>query len=681
MSEGKDEKTKKMAHFEVEMDDDHSHDRKSFGQKLARTGSAFTKSTRAWMDERLNPHNFTEQQKHGLFDMASNVVLLIIFYCAMVFMMGGNHMLPGDAGTEEGKMFCLILIWFCSLIAGWCMDKIGMPPLLGMLLSGMILKNWQYLSDEMKDPVANLPATWSEGIRAAGLSVILMRSGLELDIPQVKKAGLAAVRLTCLPGILEAFVVAAGGVIFFDMEFPLAISMGFILAAVSPAVVVVGMFNLQKGGYGVHKGIPSLVVAAASFDDVVAISGFSIAISFAIPHNDSDEGHSMFMTLMHGPLEIILGVILGMVGGHILAMTKVWNMRWKRTAITFGLGMAFMFGMLDLGFSGAGAMGGLIMGMVASVRWRDGTPTRLAKRKDEHYIHQTESDLAAIWSLICQPLLFGVIGSALDFGLIPVETIPKSMLVCFIGLCFRLPMAFVATYGKGLTEKERAFVALSWIPKATVQAALCAVPLQKIKDAMENDPHYSDAEFEKWEKWGYDVLTTAVLSILMTAPLGLIFIQVLGPRWLSHDIITEDDLSDTENDPLSVESLGGLTEEERILALASSLDGDLKTILTNKLNAAEHLVEKNHGKLSHSQLEIFQKQMFFIKKIAEISNIDAADRIKVLDTPGNFFKVASSHQRRVSGSISFPPEKERSNSAPETPSKEISRKHFASAAL
>jgi len=126
--------------------------------------------------------------------MASNVVLVGIFYVAMVFMMGETNMLPGDADTTDGKMFCMVLIWFCSLLGGYTMDKLGMPPLLGMLIAGMVLKNWQYLSDNMTDPVKNLPDSWSEGIRAAGLSVILMRSGLELDIPQVKKAGMAAVR-------------------------------------------------------------------------------------------------------------------------------------------------------------------------------------------------------------------------------------------------------------------------------------------------------------------------------------------------------------------------------------------------------------------------------------------------------------------------------------------------------
>ena len=486
--------------------------------------------------------------------MIGHLLLIISFYAAFTFIIGSSHMLYG------GALFCLVLIWFCSLCGGFFMDKIGLPPLLGMLIMGMILKNWQYLPN-CEDPVAGLPDTWSEAIRASGLSVILMRSGLELDIPAVRKAGLAAVRLTCLPGILEAFAVATGGMLIFDMGFPLALTMGFILAAVSPAVVVVGMFNLQKQGYGVTKGIPSLVVAAASFDDVVAISGFSIAASFAIKNDHDEEGHSMAMTLLHGPLEIIFGVILGFAGGYTLSFTKIWNKRWKRSAVVFSLGMLFMFGMLDWGYSGAGAMGGLIMGMVGSVHWRAGTPKPFAKRADAHYIHETESDLALSWSLLFQPLLFGVIGSALDFGMVPVRTIPRSIAVCCLGLIFRLPMAYFATYGKGLTDQERTFVALSWIPKATVQAALCAVPLGKIKEAMEGNDKYTDAEREKWESWGYDILTTAVLSILLTAPLGLLFIQYLGPRWLTRDIEEEEDIE--EEDPLDAKELEKLSEEVR----------------------------------------------------------------------------------------------------------------------
>mmetsp|Transcript_22660 Transcript_22660/g.42595 ORF Transcript_22660/g.42595 Transcript_22660/m.42595 type:complete len:699 (+) Transcript_22660:104-2200(+) len=653
----------KMAHFEIE-DGDHSHEytetdedvenRRSF---FSERTSHFTKSTRQWAEHVLDVKNFEKAQSSGFFDVLGHMFMVVVLYYALLFMIGEDNMLPG------GGMFCMTLIWFCSLVGGFLMDKAHMPPLLGMLISGMVLKNWQYLPG-MSDPVAELPASWSEGIRAAGLSVILMRSGLELDIPAVKKAGMAAVRLTACPGIIEAFVVAIGGMVIFDMEFPLALSMGFILAAVSPAVVVVGMFNLQKAGYGINKGIPSLVVAAASFDDVVAISGFSIAVSFAIPSHGED--HSMAMTLMHGPLEIIFGVLLGFTGGAVLSATRIWNKRWKRSACVLGLGMLFMFGMLRQGFSGAGAMGGLIMGMVGSVCWREGKPALLAKRADEHYIHHAESDLALLWSLLCQPLLFGVIGTALDFGLIPAETIPKSILVCCFGLLFRLPIAFFATYGKGLTQKERGFVALSWIPKATVQAALCAVPLDKIKESMENNDEYTTEEYQKWEKWGYDILTTAVLSILLTAPLGLIFIQVLGPRWLSKDI--EDEVEPDEEDPLhgALDDEENMSEEQKLAALAASDSSDLKTLMLQKIRKIEATMNTKNGHLTHTELMDFRKAIWQVKKVAEVCSIEGGGT-KLLDTAGNFFRVANTmekkEERRASRSNSME-ERERRASAP-----------------
>jgi len=158
-------------------------------------------------------------------------------------------------------MFVLLLIWFCSHVGAFFVEKAGLPPLLGMLIAGMILVNLKMI-DGMENPIEALPSSWSEGIRASGLCVILMRSGLELDIPAVQASGMAAVRLTLLPGIVEAFTIAFTGIFVFKMSFALSLCMGFILAAVSPAVVVVGMFNLQKKGYGVIKGIPRCVQVA-----------------------------------------------------------------------------------------------------------------------------------------------------------------------------------------------------------------------------------------------------------------------------------------------------------------------------------------------------------------------------------------------------------------------------------
>jgi len=398
--------------------------------------------------------------------------------------------------------------------------------------------------------------------------------------------------------------------------------------------------------------VHSLVVAAASFDDVVAISGFSIAFSFAVP---SHESHSTVMTLLHGPLEIIFGVLLGFSGGYLISFTRIWNKRWKRTAVVLGLGLMMMFGMLRLGYSGAGAMGGLIMGMVGSVNWRAGTPVLMSKRADEHYIHHAESDLALIWSMVCQPLLFGVIGSALDFTEIPMETIPKAILVVFCGLCTRLPIAYFATYGKGLTTHERGFIALSWIPKATVQAALCAVPLDRF---IENW-HYRDCvdegvgdspltsaeyiscmdEYDQDMKWGYDILTTAVLGILLTAPMGLIFIQVLGPKWLSHDVDEESGPTGGDEDVYGSKmskddkEFVDYLEKKGIVELQ-----DLKDVMDEKLHEIEDLVILRKGHLTKEDAKTFTKNMFQIKKIADMCVVDMGGK-KLLDTAGNFFKL------------------------------------------
>lgn len=462
--------------------------------------------------------HFTQKERDVL-QMVGNIAIIALLYVFLLLMLGGHHLyddlLPG------GKAWAMVLIWLCSSLGGALSQAVKVPPLLGNLVAGIILKNIN------PDPVQAFPSVWGETIRLAGLATILMRSGLELDVPAVKSAGMCALRLTLCPGVSEAITTGGFATLIFGMPVALGVSLGFILAAVSPAVVVVGMFTLQRQGYGVAKGIPSLVVAAASFDDVIAISGFSMAIGLAIPSDHS----SLAENILHGPLTIIFGVLLGVLGGFIISITRVWNVRWKRTVATFSLGMVFMFGSAKLHYSGSGAMGGLIMGMAASVLWASGKPGWAAKRADAHYAHRAEADLAFAWELVFQPLLFGVIGTALDFRVVERSTIPKAIGLVLIGLCVRTPAAYAATYGRGLNFKERAFIALAWLPKATVQAAYAALPLDLARQLIDED----DSKYDDYEKWGQQILTTAVLSILISAPLGLLFIQVLGTKWLTCD--------------------------------------------------------------------------------------------------------------------------------------------------
>ncbi len=199
-----------------------------------------------------------------------------------------------------------------------------------------------------------------------------------------------------------------------------------------------------------------------------------------------------------------------------------------------------MFGMKRLSFAGAGAMGALITGIVASHNWKNGIPKELVTEASKSYIQDTEVHVSIIWRMIFEPLLFGFIGCSLDFDLLQ-GNLGKSVSVVVIGVSFRLVAAYLATRGElTLTEKERAFIALVWIPKATVQAALCSFPLMLARDVMDSEHQ----DFDKYILWGYQIVSTAILSILITAPLGLVFIEFLGSKWLTKD---EDEHSKVQN--------------------------------------------------------------------------------------------------------------------------------------
>jgi NhaP-type Na+/H+ or K+/H+ antiporter len=301
------------------------------------------------------------------------VLLFVIVYLFLYFLCG-SIVLPegGDVNVPSGAFFSVLLIWATAVLAGQLCAKFKIPELLGMLMAGLILAN---LPGNLVD---GLPDKWSSNIRAAGLSVILMRSGLELDMEAFKKIGWMAVRLTVLPGVSEAIVAGLCATIIFNMTVPLGMCLGFILGAVSPAVVVLGMFKLQSEGFGVFKGIPSLVVAAASFDDVVAITGYTIFKSFAL-----GGGGSMAATVLHGPAEVIGGCLAGGVAGLLCGCTRLWNKRWKRSAVVMTLGLFMMFLARYVESGGGGAMAALAMGICANkvrVEWRGRAGRHLRQR-------------------------------------------------------------------------------------------------------------------------------------------------------------------------------------------------------------------------------------------------------------------------------------------------------------
>lgn len=468
-------------------------------------------------------NDFTQPIEHH-HEILSLFVICGLGYAAL-YVMFGDTFLPFELGWS------VLLLLAGSHLASQLCTRVGLPPLIGMLLSGIVLRNLP------GDIIGGMTKKWSSGIRASGLSLILLRSGLEMELDQVKSLGPITSRLTVLPACVEALSSGLASVGIFNMPLFLGLSQGFILAAVSPAVVVTGMLKLQELSIGTAKGIPSLVIAAASMDDVFAITGFSLFIGLAVPHG------TLLWNIVQGPLNVIFGVVGGVVAGLLISHGELFEQRWKKVAALVTAGMALMFTAKKFHFPGAGPLASLIAAVVAQQAWRKHEDAKFPGYATYDMLHQIEHDLATIWKIVSQPLLFAVIGSEIDFIKIPASTLPKALAVTLIGVLLRIPVAYGAVSGGYYTKIEKAFIALSWLPKATVQAALASVPLELIEEYKSDDPEYL--------AWGEDIVTVAVVSIILTAPAGVFIINNLGPKWLSQDKDKrrEDDVLNANNLP------------------------------------------------------------------------------------------------------------------------------------
>ncbi|XP_048469409.1 sodium/hydrogen exchanger 9B2-like [Rhincodon typus] len=314
----------------------------------------------------------------GIIASVLTKVIMVILLWAVVWSITGPECLPG------GNLFGNLILFVCAVLGGKIVGMIkfpNLPPLpglLGMLLAGFILRNIPVVSDAIY-----IDYKWSSSLRSIALAIILTRAGLGLDAKALRKLKAVCLRLAFGPCLSESCVCAVLGHYLLHLPWSWSFILGFVMGAVSPAVVVPCMLMLQKDLYGVDKGIPTLLMAAGSFDDILAITGFNTCLGIAF---------------------------------------------------SSGLGIATLS----------------------------------------------------------------------------------------IALVVRILVTFLMVHFSGFNIKERIFISLAWIPKATVQAAIGSVALDMAR--IRNDKTATD--------YGLSVLTVAFLGILITAPIGAVIIGLLGPKLL-----------------------------------------------------------------------------------------------------------------------------------------------------
>ncbi|XP_048189502.1 sodium/hydrogen exchanger 9B1 [Perognathus longimembris pacificus] len=435
----------------------------------------------------------------------------IITYGIILFSIWGIlWALSGPEALPGGNLFALLVIFFSAFLGGKLLQLIKiptvppLPPLLGMLLAGFLIRNLPYINKYV-----HVQTTWSSTLRITALTIILMRAGLGLDPEALKHLKGVCLRLSFGPCITEACSAAIFS--HFIMKFPWkwGFLLGFILGAVSPAVVVPSMLFLQEKGYGVEKGIPTLLVAASSMDDIIAITGFNIFLSLAF--STGAVIHNLLSSLREIVIAVLVGVILGCFA-HYFPSSDQEKLPKRRAFLMLSMCIFVVLGSERIGLHGSGGLCTLVLTFVAGNKW--------SKDKTE-----VQKIISKAWNIF-QPLLFGLVGSEVSVASLESNTIGFSVIILSLALCTRILTAFLLMSFAGFTFKEKIFIALAWMPKATVQAVLG--PL-----AMETARLTSAPELEVYAK---NVMTMAFLAILITAPNGALFIGILGPKVLTrHD--------------------------------------------------------------------------------------------------------------------------------------------------
>jgi len=423
-------------------------------------------------------------------------------------------------GTAEpgGNIFSLLVLFVLCHIGGEIVSTVKLPPLLGMLIVGICLKSipsLKFIGD-------NIDHDWSKVLSKIALIVILIRAGLGLDPVKLKEIKFTVLKMAIVPVAVEASTYGILAHFMLGMPFLWSFMMGFVLSAVSPAVVVPAILNISGRGYGLNKGIPTLIMSAAAVDNVINISGFGIMLGITFSTG------SLTMQIFQGPIDVLIGLTYGIIAGYIclhLPNRKEEGAMVTRFVLLLVGGCVAVFGAIKIGYGGAGALACLVMAFVAGVGWRN---QGLSDAQNP-----VKGYFGTMWTFF-QTFLFGLMGASMDITALDSDTVSWGILCIAVGTGLRFCASFASTFGSGFNLREQIYVTMGRFPKATIQAAIGSAAL---------DYAESIGADEQSIAWGRQLLTIATLIILITAPIGSAFLILSAPKLL-HKTVKEEETKD-----------------------------------------------------------------------------------------------------------------------------------------
>lgn len=404
---------------------------------------------------------------------------------ASAIFLQGHQLFCYPEKEENGMLTSLGLVLLLGMALGALAKRLKLPSLVGMLIAGMILG--PYALNLLSDSLLNISAD----LRQLALIIILTRAGLSLDVEALKRVGRPAILMCFVPACFEILGMTLLAPALLGVSTLDAAIMGAVVGAVSPAVIVPRMIRLSEEGWGVDRGIPQLILAGASVDDVFVIVMFTAFTGLASGGTGLTAG-----AVLSIPASILTGVAAGLLLGWLLAQWfRRVHMR-DSVKVVILLSLAFLLVAAEDALEGIFPFSGLLSVMGAGVglqRWRSVVAQRLSLK------------FSKLW-VAAEVALFVLVGAAVDLRY-ALSAGVMAILAVLGALCFRAVGVLVCVSGAHFSPKEKLFCVLGYLPKATVQAAIGGVPLAMGLGC------------------GQIVLTVAVIAILVTAPLGALAID------------------------------------------------------------------------------------------------------------------------------------------------------------
>ncbi|MGL5695330.1 MAG: cation:proton antiporter [Peptostreptococcaceae bacterium] len=406
-------------------------------------------------------------------------------------------------------IFSLILIGIIANYSGKLAEKLKLPPLIGMMIVGMLIGP-SFFNLVPKEAL-NLGPT----LKDIALVTVLFIAGLGINVSQIKKIGRPAVLLSVLPATLEGFTVAFLAMIFLDFTFTQGAILGFIIAAVSPAVLIPSMVSLIDRKVGQDKAIPQMLLVGASADDTIAITLFTTFLGIYM-QSASGEQISVLNQIVSIPLTIIVSVFVAIavfiISKKIIEST---NNKYLKVAIAFLICLSMRMVETKLNIE-------IFNSLLAVMAY--GFCIRNYTTNSSEIIL---SKMNSIWS-IGKLYLFTFVGMAINPSVVG-EYLLVGITILSISLSIRSIGVLLALIGTDLNKKERLFCVIAYLPKATVQSAKAAIPLQM------------------GVVGGEIMQAIAILSVLITAPIGAIGIKLTSDKLLSTEYETTKEILSLTN--------------------------------------------------------------------------------------------------------------------------------------